>query len=257
MLIDAHAHVDRYKDDLPEAIAQIENEPILTVSVSMDVASYERALDISKSSSYILPIFGIHPWEAHRYSDRLTELDSYVQRSPMIGEIGLDFHFIKDEALYPKQIRVFEYLLSLAHRLNKPMNLHTKGAEGEVLSALQRFNISSSIIHWYSGPISLIESFLAANCYFTVGVEVISSPKIQIIAQIIPVDRLLTETDNPGGFQSLTKTRGMPIMLRSVISKLAEIRKEDPHAIEQQVFINFSKITKEIRQYDKILESNK
>jgi TatD DNase family protein len=254
MLIDAHAHIDQYRDDLPQAIAQIKNERILTVSVSMDVTSYERALDISKSSSYILPVFGIHPWEAHHYSDRLAELDSYVQRSPIIGEMGLDFHFIKDKALYPKQTRVFEYLLSLAHRQNKPVNVHTKGAERAVLSALERFHISCPIIHWYSGPISLIDSFLAANGYFTIGMEVLSSPKIQKIAKIIPADRLLTETDNPGAFQWLTKTQGMPVLLKRVVSKLAEVRKEDPRVVERQVFANFRKIVKNIDQYNKILQ---
>lgn len=133
------------------------------------------------------------------------------------------------------------------------MNVHTKGAEREVLSALQRLNVPRSIIHWYSGPVKLIDGFLAANSYFTIGVEVISSPTIQKIAKIIPADRLLTETDNPGGYQWLAKTRGMPVVLRSVIARLAEIRKEDPQAIEHQVFVNFRKITKGIAEYSKIL----
>jgi TatD DNase family protein len=153
MLIDAHSHVDRYTDKLSEALDQIERNRILTISVAMDIESFTRATELSRLSKYLIPTFGIHPWEAPRYHDKLSDLDQYLKLTPLIGEAGLDFHFIKDTSLYPYQQEIFEYQCTWARRMSKPMNLHTKGAEQEVLEALRKYHIvcPSWVLFYYRG----------------------------------------------------------------------------------------------------------
>ncbi|MGA7827853.1 MAG: TatD family hydrolase, partial [Geobacteraceae bacterium] len=94
MLVDAHAHIDWYTDALPEALYQIEKLRILTMAVAMDVPSYLKTREIARSRTHIIPTFGIHPWEAARYADRLHELDRFLEETPVIGEAGLDFHYV-------------------------------------------------------------------------------------------------------------------------------------------------------------------
>jgi TatD DNase family protein len=224
MLVDAHAHIDWYTDALSEALGRIEKHHILTMAVAMDVPSYEKTVEIARSSPYIIPTFGIHPWEAARYTDRLHELDRYLEQTPVIGEAGLDFHYVKDAALYPGQVRVFEYQCEWARRLSKPMNLHTRGAEREVLAMLNRYGIARSIIHWYGGPVDLIESFLAAGCYFTVGVDALNPRKQPGIAAILPIDRILLETDNPDGYGWFADEIGMPDLLLKILERVAAAR---------------------------------
>jgi len=239
MLVDAHAHIDWYTDALSEALSQIEKLRILTMAVAMDVPSYLKTVDIARSNPTIIPTFGIHPWEASRYTDNLQELDGYLEETPVIGEAGLDFHYVKDIALYPGQMKVFEYQCSWAQRLSKPMNLHTKGAELEVLEMLKRFGIGRSIIHWYSGPTNLIESYLAAGCYFTVGVDVLNPRIIHSIAEILPVDRILLETDNPDGYRWLAKEIGMPDLLLKILEKVAVIKGMTTSELENRLWQNW------------------
>ncbi|MDD2337166.1 MAG: TatD family hydrolase [Geobacteraceae bacterium] len=239
MLVDAHAHIDWYTDTLPVALRQIENLRILTMAVAMDVPSYLKTVEIARSSPYIIPTFGIHPWEALRYTDNLQELDRYLEETPVIGEAGLDFHYVKDKYLYPGQIKVFEYQCSWAQRQSKPMNLHTKGAELEVLEMLNRFKIGRSIVHWYSGPVSLIESYLAAGCYFTVGVDVLNPRIPQSIAEILPMDRILLETDNPDGYRWLAKEIGMPDLLLKILEKVSEIKDMTTGELENRLWQNW------------------
>ncbi len=241
MLVDAHAHIDWYTDDLNDALCQIEKHRILTMSVAMDVPSYLKSLEIARSSSLIIPTFGVHPWEAARYADKLHELDGYLEQTPVIGEAGLDFHYVKDSGLYPGQIKVFEYQCSWAQRLSKSMNLHTKGAEREVLEMLERFGIAKSIIHWYAGPVSLIESYLAAGCYFTVGIDVLNPRKKNGIAGILPIDRILLETDNPGGYQWLAHETGMPDLLLKILERVAGIRKMTVIELENRLWENWER----------------
>jgi TatD DNase family protein len=247
MLVDAHAHIDWYTDALPGALGQIEKHRILTMAVAMDVPSYLKTLEIARSCSYLIPTFGIHPWEAARYTDTLHELDGYLEKTPVIGEAGLDFHYVKDSGLYPGQRKVFEYQCAWAQRLSKPMNLHTKGAEREVLEMVQRFGIGTSIIHWYSGPESLIESYLEAGCYFTVGVDVLNPRKTRNIAEILPLDRILLETDNPGGYQWLAHEIGMPDLLLKIVEKVAVIRGVTAGELENRLWRNWQDFMGEYR----------
>lgn len=239
MLVDAHAHIDWYTDALPDALSQIEKLRILTMAVAMDVPSYLKTVEIARSSPYIIPTFGIHPWEALRYTNNLWELDVYLEDTPVIGEAGLDFHYVKDKNLFPGQIEVFEYQCSWAQSLSKPMNLHTKGAELEVLEMLNRFKIGRSIVHWYSGPVSLIESYLAAGCYFTVGVDVLNPRILQSIAEILPMDRILLETDNPDGYRWLAKEIGMPELLLKILEKVSEIKDMTTGELENRLWQNW------------------
>jgi TatD DNase family protein len=100
VLVDAHAHLDGYdlagEGALESALAEIAGLGIFTISNSMDPASYERNLAIGEMCDLVLPTFGVHPWNAPRYASRLEELGEAIERSPMIGEVGLDHYFVED-----------------------------------------------------------------------------------------------------------------------------------------------------------------
>lgn len=186
MLIDVHTHLDHYGKFLDSAVKEIERHRILSLSTAMDIPSYEKIQDIGRKCVYVIPCFGIHPWNAHKYADRLDELAPYIHESPLLGEIGLDFHFVKDTNRYPRQEKVLRYFLQSAQEQNKSINLHTKGAEREILALLEEFRIPPFIVHWYSGPLELVEDYLEAGAFFTVGVAVLNSPHIARIVHRIP-----------------------------------------------------------------------
>ena len=248
MLIDAHAHVDRYDlvgpGALESALEEIEQHGILTISNSMDLPSYERNLAIGHRCDLVLPIFGVHPWNAPQYAGRLDDLRGAVEHSPILGEIGLDHHFVEDASQYPAQRSVFEYFLAAAREQGKIVNLHTKGAEKAVLELLDRYEIQRAIVHWYSGPLDIFREMVARGVYFTVGVEVLHAEHIRAIAREIPPDRLLTETDNPGGPKGFIGGPGMPALLREVIQGIAQVRKTTVAAIAETVHSNLLELAR-------------
>ncbi|MDH4223476.1 MAG: TatD family hydrolase [candidate division Zixibacteria bacterium] len=239
MLIDAHTHLDRYEGELESALEEIIQHKIFTLSNSMDVSSYERNLELARRCYLVLPIFGIHPWNAPEYVENLEDLTGYIRQSRMLGEVGLDYFFVKDSSQYPAQRKVLEFFLAEAKRQNKSVNLHTKGAEKEILQLLKQYDIKRAIIHWYSGPMDIFKKLLDVGAYFTVGVEVLYSEDIQTITENLPVEKLLTETDNPGGAKWLTGKIGMPSLIKEVVKKLAELKNTTPKGIIETVQANF------------------
>ena len=242
MLIDAHCHLDRYGENLAYALEQTRQHRIFTITNSTDLPSYRQNVKIAATSDLILPVFGIHPWNASEYAGCLDDLDWAISESSMIGEIGLDYYFVNETSKYEDQRRVFEHFLRAASRQRKIVIVHTKGAEGEVLQLLRKYNTERVVIHWYSGPWHVLQAMVEHGFYFTIGVEVLFSQHIQDIAGYLPAELILTETDNPGGNESLTSTIGTPSLIRDVIGKLAEIRRSPDQLIIAEVHNNLIRL---------------
>ena len=245
MLIDAHAHLDKYGAELDSALEDIDRHQVFTIAVAMDVPSYRRSLEIGEQCNLVLPTFGIHPRRATEYVDRLSDLIPFIEQSPAIGEIGLDFHWVKESSQYPAQLKVLEYFLAAAREQNKMVNLHTKGAEKQILDLLERYDIQRAIVHWYSGPMDILRALVQFGAYFTVGVEVSYSDTIQAIAREIPDHLLLTETDNPGGLKWLKGVVGMPTETQNVIDVIARLRNSSSEWVAQTIHANFLRMIKD------------
>lgn len=244
MYVDAHTHLDHYSaDEIKEVLAQIAHMPCKTWAVSMDLESWETTQRLTKGEPNILPTFGIHPWNAHTYAHRLDELDQATAESDHIGEIGLDFYWVKEKERWPKQEVVLDYFLKRAAEQNKIVNLHTKGAEELILAKLQQHKIQRAIIHWYSGDITTFDALVSYGCYFTFGVELQSNELIQACAKRCPADRLLIETDGPGGLEWLTGERAFPKHISNVVDLMGALRGRRSVEIRQVLFENFSALT--------------
>ena len=72
MLIDAHTHFDLFGENETQALAEIKQYRIFSVANSMDPDSYQRNLEIGRNNGLILPIFGIHPFNAVKWVDKLS-----------------------------------------------------------------------------------------------------------------------------------------------------------------------------------------
>lgn len=225
MFVDAHAHLDKYSDlEIRDVVTSIDREQILTVSVSGDVASFSRTERIAEQSNLIIAAFGIHPSEAHRFAEDLPLLQPYADRSLIIGEIGLDYRFVTDSALYPAQRRVFAWFLQHASEQNKPITVHCIGSERDTAAMIVEHGIERVIIHWYSGPLDVLDEMIDAGFSFSIGFEVIHSDHIRAVATAVPDRQLLTETDNPGGPQWLTGDWGYPHLIGDIVDEIAVVR---------------------------------
>jgi TatD DNase family protein len=242
MYVDAHAHLDKYDSELPEILDEIERNEIFTVSVSMNPESYTRSRKISEQSQWVVTSFGVHPWDAPEFRNRLESLDPLVDNSPMVGEIGLDYHFVTEPEKHVIQREVFTYFVRKGVSQQKILNIHSKGAEADVDKILGELGVRRAIIHWYSGPIQELEKLIEKGFYFSIGVEILSNSHIQTITKTIPAPQLLTETDNPGGYQWLAGELGRPSIIRSVVKMISDVRQWEQRETEHLIIENVMRL---------------
>lgn len=239
MYVDAHNHLELYGDKFNEALKDIRENHIITLACSMDEESYLFARSLSKDNQIIIPCFGVHPWRAHNNYKDLDRFEKYIKETPIIGEIGLDFHWVLERERYPNQLKVLKYFLEKAREYNKVTNLHTKGAEREILDLIKQYNLRTPIIHWYSGPVDLISKFIEYGCYFTISVDIGYSKLTEEIVKTIPIDRILTETDGPTALEWVNGEYGYPSYIKNIVNKISTIKnlpeKEVKKAIEDNL----------------------
>lgn len=251
MYVDAHNHLELYGENLEKAIKDINENKIITLANSIDVNSYILNKEYAKKSEYIIPTFGIHPNSVAGFNGQLKDLIPYIEESKLIGEIGLDFLWVEDRTLDSKQREIFYFILDEAIKRSKYVSVHTKNAEKEIYEALKGRKYNKVIIHWYSGPLDILESLIELGCYFTISVDLGYSNLTEEVLKKIPMERLLVETDGPTALEWVNGEYAYPIEIKSVVKKIAEYKKIKEEKLIDIIYNNFRRILND-GEYDSL-----
>ena len=137
----------------------------------------------------LFPVFGLHPWYADQW--KVEDMMPYLEKCQVIGEIGMDSLWCN--VPLKRQKEVLEKQLQIAAEWKKPVVLHTKDQEREILELIKKYP-NTYLVHWYSADHDL-DGYLDLECYFSVGPDVIWNPAVQQVAKRVPENRILLETD--------------------------------------------------------------
>lgn len=136
---------------------------------------------------------GVHPWKAD--VTPWDDMEPLLRNAAVIGEIGLDNVWCTVDLKV--QRAVFRRQLELAQALRKPVILHTKGMEHEILDTIRRYP-NRYLVHWYACA-DWQQDYMDLGCWFTVGPDVALDRDVARLAQAVPLDRLLIESDGVDG----------------------------------------------------------
>ena len=184
MLIDFHTHLDFYKP--AELNEQLQNFSGTIIAASTDEKSFLKNCEIATaapSACRIIPTFGIHPNVADENAplldnpETVVRFENYLERSSLIGEIGMDFCWSKCSE--KNQEKVFRWFLEYCNKTGKLCVIHTKSAEKKICDILSDYPNARPVIHWYDGPEDVFCEFLKRGYPQTFGVETIRSEHIQ------------------------------------------------------------------------------
>ena len=233
-LVDTHTHLndEKFAADVAETIVRARAAGVTRlINMGDTMASSERAVALAQAYRGLYAGVGIHPEEAYEMTaaddDRLAAWAA-LPEVVCIGEIGLDYYWVKDEPQRALQRRIFVRQLDLARQLHLPVCIHDREAHGDTLAIMKREGRGiSAVLHCYSGSREMAREFLRLGLYLGVDGPLTfkNAAKLPEIVREMPEDRLLVETDAP--YMAPVPMRGKrnePAFVRYVAQKAAELR---------------------------------
>jgi TatD DNase family protein len=251
-MIDSHCHLDH--SPLYEKLDEIVNRAELSgvvclLTISTSLKSFEMVKKIILKYKNIYGSIGIHPHESkdHINVDKkiLISLRNKNNKIIAIGETGLDFYYQKTDKLIQK--KKFVEHIEAAINLDLPIIVHSRNAEIDTFNILKDFSSRNPkiLMHCFTGSSDFSKKMLSLGAYISLSgiITFNKSKELQGIASLIPIDRLLIETDSP--YLAPIPKRGTanePSFIKYTAMKLAEIKQISYNDLIVYTSNNFNKL---------------
>ena len=233
MLFDSHAHYNdpQFDEDRFELLDKMQEGGVgYIVNAADSMQSIGKILPICEKYGFLYAAVGVHPEEVADLSEedmeQLAELSRH-KKVCAIGEIGLDYHY--DDVPKDVQKKWFDRQLALAEEVNLPVIIHDRDAHRDCLDILARHDIKKigGVMHCYSGSAEMAKEVLSLGMYFGFGGTLTfkNAKKTQAAAEVVPIERILLETDCPYlAPEPYRGRRNSSLFMHLVAEKLAEIK---------------------------------
>ena len=237
ILTDTHAHLndEAFDEDREILLSLLKGRGVsLVINCGCDVASSKKAIELSEKHDYIYAAVGIHPHEAENAGENdLDEIRRLLEheRAVAIGEIGLDYHY--DFSPRELQKEYFEKQIVLAKELDIPIIVHDREAHEDTLELLRKYK-PKGVLHCFSGSVESAKEIISLGMYIGLGGAVTfkNARKPLEVAEFVPLDKLLLETDAP--YMTPVPFRGKrndSSLIPYTAIKIAEVKGIDPQTI--------------------------
>ncbi|MBD3163743.1 YchF/TatD family DNA exonuclease [Candidatus Woesearchaeota archaeon] len=251
--IDIHAHLDfpQLFPSLDEIIKNANNADVrIILTNGIDKKTNRASLEIAKKYSTVKPCLGFYPPDAIKketgsrqfdwrgFEQELTFIRKNKSKIAAIGEIGMDYKEGKDK---PLQKKVFTALIRLAKQLDKPIIVHSRRAEEDVINILEKEASKKVILHCFCGKKKLIEKAFRLKFYFSIPTNVIKAENIQNIVKTVPLNQLFAETDSPF-LSPFREKQNQPSFVTESYKKIAEIKQLTLEEVKNNIFMNWQSL---------------
>lgn len=238
--VDFHCHLDLYPDHA-QLIAECDREGVATLAVTTTPRAWSRNREMAAGTNHVWVALGLHPQLVSEREQELALFEKLLPEARYVGEIGLDAgpRFYKS---FEAQERVFERILRVcAEQGDKVLTIHSVRTVAKVLQHLEKsFPIDRGqvVLHWFTGSAAEARRAIEQGCFFSINSEMLKSAKQRNLVELLPADRLLTETDGPFVLASGAAVR--PIGVSNTVAQLAELRRVDPEEMRRQIIRNLA-----------------
>jgi TatD DNase family protein len=256
-VIDSHCHIagPEFAGDLAAVIERGRNAHlahVLVILAADDPREIEQAHVVSEQWDVVRFSVGVHPHAAGKFASdpagAAHATEAVIDAQPLtrgLGEIGLDYHY--DFAPRDVQQQVFREQIRLAKRRRLPIIIHTREAEEDTFRILEEENARDvgGVFHCFTGDRAMAQRVLDLGFHVSLA-GIVTFPRaleLKEVATMVPLDRLLIETDSP--FLAPVPYRGKrnePAHVVRVAETIAELRETDVHAIGEAARDNFERL---------------
>lgn len=233
MLIDTHTHIDmeNFAANFEEILENAKSSGVEKVVIpGVEPAGFDRILMLCEKYENVFGAVGVHPEDVDSFNDEAESIiRKFLKHEKIIavGEIGLDYYW--DKSKIEKQKEIFEKQILIAKEMKKPVLVHDREAHLDTFEILKKTNAKETgvVMHCFSGSPEFAMECVKEGYYIALGgvVTFKNAKKAKEVAKIVPLDRLLLETDAP--YMTPVPFRGkenQPAYVKYVAQEIAELK---------------------------------
>ena len=242
-LFDPHAHLDNHQlsDDALEVVRRANQAGVESMTaIGTDLPTSQKCVALANDFDGIYAAVGVHPTTCHKdqVADCWDEIVSLANQQAVvaIGETGLDLHW--DKTTLDVQRTWFQQHIDLSFATGKPLVIHMRDCEQEIVSMLESSAIDGSIngiMHSFTGSLETAQRCLKLGMYISFAgmVTFKKSDELRAVAAEIPADRILIETDAPylSPHPLRSKRPNEPAYIVHTAACLADVRDISPEEL--------------------------
>ena len=219
-LIDTHAHLDfpEFDKTREEVIARAKKEDVGIINCFLE----PEGIDKMKGFDVYWSI-GCCPYRFEDYEPQFKLISDNIDKAIAVGEIGLDYHWVKEPVNREREKKQFLRLLNLAKEKDKPVLIHSRNAEKPSLDILEKEGVEKAVMHCFSGTLDDAMRAIDLGYPISIPTNVVRSKQKQEFAKKLPLESLLLETDAPY-LSPEPKTVNEPINVIRSARKIAELK---------------------------------
>ncbi|MFB7876251.1 TatD family hydrolase [Nocardia sp. NPDC056064] len=247
-LIDAHTHLDACgATDAASTTVIVDRAAAAgvgqVVTVADDLAAAQWAVQAAQWDPRVYAAVALHPTRANALDDKAKAELEHLATDPRVvavGETGLDYYWpgkLDGCADIETQIEGFRWHIDLAKRVRKPLMIHNREADHDLLTVLLDEGAPDTVIfHCFSSDATMAEACVAEGYVlsFSGTVSFKNAHELREAAKLVPDDQILVETDAP--YLTPHPYRGAPnesYCLPYTVRALAEVREQDPQELAE------------------------
>jgi TatD DNase family protein len=235
-MIDIHCHLEQseYNDDRNEIIEKCKKELKAIITCCAHPNDFDLTMEmVEKYKNFVFATAGIHPEYIKEVKEK--DVDNFVElmkenkhKIVGIGEIGLDYWWIKEESWQKKQKELFIQLIEVAKEMKKPIIVHSRKAFDDSIKILEQEDARKVVLHMWGG-LHLVKRIIENDWFISMNAIVLRSKKHKKVIRDCPLEKLMLETDSPWlspkKLLEGTEIRNDPTSIRVVAEKIADIKK--------------------------------
>ena len=245
-LVDTHAHIcdPVFDEDRSEVLERACKSGIIAViAVGENLFDARKNIELAARHPLLRPAAGLYPAILDR--TKAEEMQGFIRkeraRLVAVGEVGLDFWIVKEDADKELQKEIFKSFISLANELDLPLNVHSRSAGRHAVALLLECNAVKVQMHAFDGKASATLPALEAGYFFSIPPSVVRSRQKQKLVKKIPLSQLLVETDSPVLGPNRNR-RNEPINISISIRAIAELKNISEQEVIETVSENTQKL---------------
>lgn len=253
MLIDSHCHIDgkQFDADRDEVVQRAKDAGVAAMlnvgTGDPNTEDFRRAVAVAENYDSVYASVGVHPHDAKLYDDKAeAHLVSLVKSSKKViawGEIGLDYYY--DHSPRDVQVAVLRRQIRTAREVNLPILIHSRDADDETVAILTEecsYDGFRGIMHCFGGTPQMAKDLMSIGFLisFAGNVTFKKAENLREAARVVPLDKLLVETDCP--FLTPIPFRGRrnePALVVHTVNFLAQLLSIEPQLLASATTENF------------------